>query len=306
MHCCEEMSSRKWLLAFFAAMVCCRAFGQPTPREPIVPAVRDSRSVPLSDPSGVYTGNVFFSVNGSPPVPQIWRIDLQTHACPECLPGQYFLTGTNFSGAAFDGGLVERGGVSGSVNPDGQAFNFNLFAINCPFLNPSGDIGEASYSGSTWGGSFGETVGLPLLIQDGSITGRISGRDCYGRVLTADVSLQRQTSSVPPACNSVAGSYRAAFRSSAGSTGGGAVAIKQSGCFFGAYLPGIGAALEGVVTGLTSASIRVNDPCGAGVQTGTMTIDGKTITGTYSGVSTGAQGCSPAGPVSGSFTATRN
>jgi len=300
----ETKIKKKWLPAVLAALVCGSALGQTAPREPLAPVVRGGGALP--DPSGVYTGSVMLSVNGSPAVAQIWRIDLLAHSCPECLPGQYFLSGTNFSGSTFDGGLVERGGVYGSVNPNGEAFGLNFFAVNCPLINPSGDVGSAPYSGSTWGGSFGETVGVPLVIKNGSMTGRISGRDCFGRVLSADVSLQRQSASVPPACDSIAGTYSASFSNSCGARGGGTITIKQASHFFGAYLPGIGAALEGVVTGPTSASIRINDSCGTAIYDGTLSINGNTITGTYSGVSTGAQGCCPAGPVNGTFTATRN
>jgi hypothetical protein len=54
------------------------------------------------------------------------------------------------------------------------------------------------------------------------------------------------------------------------------------------------------------AEALINDPCGTAIDGGTATISGSTITGTYSGVSTGAFGCCPAGPVSGSFALTKN
>ena len=295
---------KKSPLIVIAALACNIALGQTASREPIKRT--DPAGGGLSEPSGVYEGTAILTVSGFPAVNQIWRIDLQAHSCPECLPGQYFLTGTNFSGADFGRGFVERGGVSGSVNPNGQAFGLNFFAINCPFLNPAGDVGDAPYSGSTWGGSFGETVGVPLVIQNGAMNGRISGRDCFGRIVTADVWLRRVSTTPPAASHSIVGTYQAAFRNSNGATGGGVVSIKQTGYFFSAYLPGLGAALEGIMTGPTTAAIRINHPCGAAIETGTLTINGSLMTGTYSGVSTGAQGCSPAGPVSGSFDLTRN
>ncbi len=294
---------RNLILALVFAMAGTPANAQLTatvPRErPIPPS-----TTPLADPSGVYIGSAMLTVAGFPAVPQIWRIDLQTQPCPECGPGQYFFSGTNFSGADFGGGFVERGTVRGSVNPTGEAFDLTFLAINCPFLNPSGEVGTAPYSGTARGGSFGVSADERLLIRNESMMGRISGRDCYGRTMTAEVSLHRQSASVPPACDSIAGNYSASFSSSSGATGGGTVSIQQAGCFFAAFLPGMGGVLEGVVTGPTSATIHVNDMCSTAIYAGTMTISGSAISGNYSGASTGAAGCCPAGPVSGTITLT--
>jgi hypothetical protein len=299
---------RNLLLPAAAVLVCGIAAGQTDatePRERPVPSSRGGSNPTPADPSGVYTGVVQLTVSGYSTVPQIWRIDLQSRACPECVPGQYFLSGTNFSGVDFGAGLVERGGVRGSVNPNGEAVDLSLLTVNCLFINPSGATGDAPYSGRTRGGSFGESADQPLRVENGSMSGRVSGRDCFGRAVTADVSLQRQSAPVPPACDSIAGSYSASYASSAGASGGGSVTILQTGCFFAAYLPGMGGQLEGMMTGPTSAAIHISDPCAAPVHTGTMAINGTTINATYSGSATGGAGC-PAGPVSGSFVLTHN
>ena len=257
------------------------------------------------DPSGVYMGSAVLSIGGQPGVIQIWRIDLQAEPCPECLPGQYFVSGTNFTSVDYGSGLTERGGVRGFINPTGDALDLNLLTVNCPFLNPSASVEGAPYAGRARGGSFGETHDQALRIQGGSMTGRISGRDCFGRTLTANVSLQRQTAPVPAACQSIAGSYAASFTTSTGGTGGGSVVILQDGCFFAAYLPGLGGQLEGVMTSPTTANIHVNDPCASAIHLGSLSVNGSAINGSYSGTATGASGC-PSGTVSGTFILTRN
>jgi hypothetical protein len=302
----------------FVALVCAVAIAArlvdaqtAPPRQPVV-IVHPSGGAPaptptpLPDPTGAYVGNVVVGIFGLGSATQSWRIDLKSRSCPECVPGQYFISGTNFNGTAFNSGAVERGGVFGAINPNGQALDLYLFAINCPFVNPSGNIGSAPYSGYAWSGSFGgQPSGVPVTIQNGSMTGRFSGRDCFGRSLTADVSLQRQSTSVPAACNSIAGNYNGSFANSCGGNASGAVTIVQTGCDFSASLAAIGVGVEGTITGPTSAQIRINDVCGTAIYGGSMTINGGTITGTYSGVSNGGFQCCPAGPVSGSFALTK-
>jgi len=304
---------RKAVLVAVAAIVCGLAMGQTAPREPVIRPARGGGSpsptpTPLPDPSGVYQGNAQFTLSGvSETFNETWRVDLQSRSCPECVPGQYFVYGTNFNATAFSNGAVERGGVHGSVSPNGQAFDLNLFGINCSFVNPSGQIGGAPYSGKMWGGSFGESVGVPLLIQNGSMSGRISGRDCLGQIVTANVSLSRQSTSVPASCNSIAGDYGFSSATTCGGGGSATVTIEQAGCYFSFLIPSVPIGIEGTITGPSSATIRINHaPCGAAIYTGTATISGNTITGTYSGVSNGAAGCCLAGPYSGSFSLTKN
>jgi hypothetical protein len=294
-------AGRLFLVA--AALAACGRAGAQTEgviarQSPVVP----TRSASPSDPTGTYSGLVMLTIADQPPALQMWRIDIQSQPCPECLPGQHFLSGTNFSGINFVGGLVERGGVRGMVNPDGKTADLALTAANCLFISPSGS--DRNYGGRLWGGSFGETPGNPLVVANGSVTGRISGRDCFGRAVVADVSLQRQSTSVPAPCVSIQGLYAATYANTLGANGGGAVSIVQDGCFFAAELPGIGAQLEGVMTGPNSADIHVRDVCAASVYEGTLSVAGNTVQGNYSGAAGTAVSACPAGTASGTFTLT--
>jgi hypothetical protein len=267
-------------------------------QNPIVAA----RSASLSDPTGTYTGVAMLTIENQAPALQVWRIDLQAQPCPECQPGQYFLAATNFSGINFVGDLVERGGVRGSLDSTGKTIDLTLTACNCLFVSPSGS--DRNYGGRMWGGSFGETPGNPLVVANGAITGRISGRDCFGRSVIADVTLQRQSTTVPAPCASIQGMYAATYNNPQGVNGGGSVSIVQDDCFFAAQLPGIGAQLEGVMTGPGSADIHVRDACAATVYEGTLSVAGNTVQATYTGATVAAASACPAGTASGTFTLT--
>jgi hypothetical protein len=292
------------LVAVAALALCAPAEAQtdspPARERPLAP----SRTAVQPDPTGSYSGIASLTIEGWPPVLQQWWIDIQTLPCPECLPGQYFFSGTNFSGIAFVGGMVERGGVRGTLNPDGKAIDLTLADVNCVFINPSGS--DRTYGGRTRGGSFGKAGDSPLVVANGSITGRISGHDCYGRSVAADISLQRQSGSVPPPCSSIQGAYIATYTNSLGLNGGGVANIVQDGCFFAADLPGIGARLEGVMTGPDAADIHVKDACATTVYDGSLTVSGSTLQGTYSGASGGAATTCNTGQVSGNFTFTHS
>ena len=290
------------LLAVAALAASGRATGQ---NEAVVAReipVAAARSASPSDPTGTYTGVAMLVIENQPPAVQPWRIDIQAQPCPECLPGQYFLSATNFSGINFVGGLVERGGVRGTLDPTGKTIDLTLTACNCLFVSPSGS--DRNYGGRMWGGSFGQTPGNPLVIANGAITGRISGRDCFGRSVVVDVSLQRQSTSVPAPCASVQGLYAAAYNNTQGVNGGGTVSIVQDGCIFAAQLPGIGAQLEGVMTGPDSAEIHVRDACAATVYEGILTVAGNTVQATYAGATVAAASACSSGTASGTITLT--
>jgi hypothetical protein len=261
-----------------------------------------ARSAKPSDPTGTYTGVAMLTIAGQAPALQVWRIDIQSQPCPECVPGQYFLSATNFSGINFVGDLVERGGVRGTLDPTGKTIDLTLTACNCLFVSPSGS--DRNYGGRLSGGSFGETPGNPLVVANGTITGRMSGRDCFGRSVVADVSLQRQSTSVPAPCSSIRGLYAATYNNPQGVNGGGAVSIVQDGCFFSAQLPGIGAQLEGVMNGPNSADIHVRDACAATLYEGTLSVAGNTVQASYTGATVAAASTCPAGTASGTFTLT--
>jgi len=78
----------------------------------------------------------------------------------------------------------------------------------------------------------------------------------------------------------------------------------QDDCFFAAQLPGIGAQLEGVMTGPGSADIHVRDACAATVYEGTLSVAGNTVQATYTGATVAAASACPAGTASGTFTLT--
>ncbi len=291
---------------------------QTVPRQPVVKlrpvlsATPSPTPTPLPDPTGVYQGQASVRVQGQTPTyAQTWRIAVRAQPCQECEPGQYFVYGTNYDGSQYQSGATERGGVYGIINPNGSTVGLQLFAINCSFVNPSnyrpplpGTSGDVGYE---YGGSFGDVPGAPLTIRGGVLAGRFSGRDCFGQQITADVSLQRQSSVVPSSCGSIAGSYSATFANSCGGSRSGTITINQTGCYLSTSVEVFGAGIEGTMTSPTSATIRINDPlCGTAIYGGSATINGRTITGTYSGSSTGGSGCCPAGPFSGSFALTKN
>ncbi len=290
---------------------------QTVPRQPVVkarPGVSATPSptpTPLPDPTGVYQGQASVRLQGQVPTyTETWRIVVRAQPCQECEPGQYFVYGTNYDGSQYQSGATERGGVYGIINPNGSTVGLQLFAINCPFVNPSNYrpplTGADGYAGYEYGGSFGDVPGTPLTVRGGVLAGRLSGRDCFGQQITADVSLPRQSTSVPVSCASISGDYSGSFANSCGGSGSGSVTIQQTGCYFAGTVPQLGVGVEGTITGPLSASIRIHDPCGTAIYSGVMTMSGRTISGTYSGVSNGAVGCCPAGPVSGSFSFTKN
>jgi hypothetical protein len=103
-----------------------------------------------------------------------------------------------------------------------------------------------------------------------------------------------------PSCSNIAGTWDIAATNSCGFQSSGAVVVAQSACNFSAAVP-----LQGTVQGTINGSrasftLAFASPCG-GSATGTATIFGNAVNGTFSGRATG-QGCCD--PVSGSFTLT--
>ena len=265
----------------------------------------------LPDPTGTYQGQASVRLQGqSPTFNETWRIGVKAQPCLECGTGEHFVYGTNYDGSQYASGTTERGGIYGFISPNGNGIGFELSAINCPFVNPTNYRpplpGANGYVGDEFGGSFGEVPGTAVTIKNGLLSGRFSGRDCFGQQITADVSLQRVSSALPPSCVSISGNYGGSFANSCGGNGSSTITVRQTGCYFSTLVASLGVGIEGAITSPTSATIRINDPCGSAISSGTATISGSTITGTYSGSSTGAVGCCPAVPVSGSFSLTRN
>jgi hypothetical protein len=106
-----------------------------------------------------------------------------------------------------------------------------------------------------------------------------------------------------PSCTNVSGTYDASFVNSCGGSGSGVVVVAQVGCNFEALIPGFGGGnVAGQITGDSATfTLYFSYPC-SGSATGTATITGKTLHGTYSGGATGFGCCNP---VTGSFTLTR-
>jgi len=284
---------------------------QIVPRAPVVKIAAGTTPNILPDPTGVYAGAAIVMLQGqSGTFNQQWRIQIKAQSCAECAPGEYFIYGTNYDGCLYSSGVEERGGVYGFVSPTGNTVGLELFAINCPFVNPTNFranvSGSNSFAGDEFGGSFGQVPGTAVTIKNGVLAGRFSGRDCFGQQITADVNLQRQSGAVATGCTSLAGTYNGTFANSCGGNGSGTITISQSGCDFSAYLTLLNGGLEGTMTSSTTAMVSLNDPCSVGIPTGSLNVaPNGTITGTYSATSRGGSGCCPAGPISGSFAATR-
>jgi hypothetical protein len=259
----------------------------------------------LPDPSGVYVGQATFTLQDSAGTfTQNWRVDLTSQPCPDCDPGQYYFTSTNFSGLSYQDGTIDRGGVYGSVGPSGRAFDLQFYSVNCDFLNPSGSlVAGAEYSGSLWGGNFGAVPGSPLMIRNGSVSGRVSGRNCAGRLVTADVSLQRQPGAAVLSCpTDFSGVYSGSYSNSCGDVASGDLVVYQSNCYFSAVSTGYYVRIDGAIaTGSRTFSFSAHDSrCPGDVFTGTGGVDSRgVVTGSYSGASTCCPGKST---ISGSFT----
>ncbi|MBK9089732.1 MAG: hypothetical protein IPL90_12060 [Holophagales bacterium] len=106
-----------------------------------------------------------------------------------------------------------------------------------------------------------------------------------------------------PSCRQVSGTWDASFVNSCGGSGSGVVVVAQVGCNFEALIPGFGGGnVAGQIEGdRASFTLYFSYPC-SGSATGTATITGSTLHGTYSGGATGFGCCNP---VTGSFTLTR-
>ena len=104
-------------------------------------------------------------------------------------------------------------------------------------------------------------------------------------------------------CTNVSGTYDGSFVNSCGGSGSGVVVVAQVGCNFEGLIPGIGGGnIAGQISGNSATfTLYFTYPC-SGSASGTATITGRTLHGTYSGGATGFGCCNP---VTGSFTLTR-
>jgi hypothetical protein len=192
---------------------------------------------------------------------------------------------------------TERGSVSGVVNPDGTAL-LELRAQNCTFLT-LGDGGGSAYQG----GGLGPAPGQALVVTGGVLSGRISGHDCFGQLIVADVVLVKQPGVQAEQCPYRGGSYYGTFSNSLGQSNAGNVILQQAGCSFSGYSAGAGAAVDARQTGPSAATFDVNftPPC-SGTASGTAQLQSNgVIAGSYSGT---LGGCVSTQNLTGSFTLT--
>jgi hypothetical protein len=271
--------------------------GQGIPRMPVIPVDRSGTGQPPApDPSGVYSGVVTLSLGTQGSFTQTWWIPLKAQPCSDCAPGQYAVGATDFQLTNYLYG-TERGSVSGVVNPDGTAL-LEFRAANCTFLS-LGDGGGSAYQG----GGLGPAPGQTLVVAGGVLSGRISGRDCFGQLIIADISLPKQPGVQVEQCPYRGGSYNGAFANSLGQSKAGPVILQQAGCAFSGYSAGAGAAVDARQTGPTSGVFDVNftPPC-SGTASGTAQIQSNgVISGNYSGT---VGTCVATQAITGSFTLT--
>jgi hypothetical protein len=270
-------------------------------RQPVVPVDRGGTPTqPLPDPTGIYEGNVRFTVDDGSPVTQSWRVVLKSRSCVDCGPGQYWVTGTSFDGISYQGGGEERGSVDAMLDLDGTALDFRLATINCPFINT--DI-VAPPQTVLRGGSFGIQAGQPITVRNGRIDGSISGTDCFGRKIVGSMGLARTSSNPGSTCGVAAGWYQVTLNDSRGREVQGPFYFSTSNCAVAARISDAELNLEMLFSTASSGSISLSGLGGCDSQ-GSGNVSRQSsgvITGSYNGSI--LSGCSVnAGPVSATFT----
>ncbi len=288
---------RRPIVSLALVLLASAVFAQTEPRDPVILSERGGEDVrPGPDPTGVYSGTVTFTLGDASELTQTWRIPLKAQPCPSCPVGQYVVSETDYSMARYPRG-IERGSVWGVVNPDGAMF-LELRGINCDYLT-LGLGGDSIYQS----GALGPSPGAPMRLANGTITGRISGYDCFGQRVVADVLLREDTSTAPKSCPYLSTVYAGEFDDSCGGVVHADAIPTQAGCAVTVYSPAARAAFNVVLATPTTGTVAVNftDGC-SGTASGTAEISGGILSGEYSGTSEGGPGCCPPGPVSGTFT----
>ncbi len=278
------------------ALLASAVFAQTSPRGPVIPSSgRGGDGIPGPDPTGVYSGTVTFTLEGEA-LTQTWRIALKTHTCPTCPAGQYVLTETNYSLVRFPTG-IERGSVWGILDRDGT-LSLELRGINCSYLS-LGLGGGSLYQG----GALGPVPGPALRLIDGTISGRVSGYDCFGRKIFADVVLRKEGNEDPASCLYYGGVYDGEFETDCGAVVHAEAIVSQSGCVITVYSPAARAAfsVDLATRGEGTVAVNFTDGC-SGSGRGDVTITGGVLSGIYDGTSNGGAGCCAPGPVAGTFS----
>jgi hypothetical protein len=271
------------------------------PRQPVVPVDRGGSPPPLlPDPSGIYEGTVRLTIDDGAPVTQPWRVVLKTRSCPDCAPGQYWVTGTSFDGVSHPGGVEERGSVDGVIDADGSALDFRLATINCVFVNTGTTAPPATV---LRGGSFGTEPGPTLIVRNGEIDGTVSGEDCLGRRIVGSLSLTRTTQNPGSTCAVAPGWYQLTLDDSRGRSVLGPVYVSASNCYLAGRVTDVELSFQIVLTTPSAGTLDVAGLDSCDMQ-GSGTVTRKpngSITAAYTGSLVG--GCQVnAGPISGDFT----
>jgi len=252
----------------------------------------------IANPSGVYSGTVTFTLGALGTFSQRWTIPLKSQGCQTCDPGQYVLGGTHYDLMSYRSGGIDRGNVAAVINSDGDGF-LELNGTNCAYI--SFGLGGSSHYES---GHVGPAPGADLKISNGRLTGRLSGYDCFGNLMTADLNLAKQSGAQPSTCPYFGGSYSGSYASSCGGSQEGDVILTQSGCALSGYSAASGTAIQGIITGPNTATFDFELTNGCGGGTGTAHISKGVIDGTYTGTSNGGAECCAPGVFNGSFTLT--
>ena len=164
---------------------------------------------PTIDPAGTFADEVDGLVTGFDGTNRyllgLWNFTVRARPCPDCDRGQYVLS-LDYRGMTYqnpDGTLIQERGFGGGVlNPSANVIDFNLFASNCREINPGNQTAPLPpgfgfvFKGSYDAGGLGPAPGTALTIKGNAsasaISGRISGFDCYGQVVNADVFLRKR------------------------------------------------------------------------------------------------------------------
>lgn len=279
------------------AIVAASAPGQTAPRAPVILSDRggDSSPQPGPDPSGVYSGSVTFSF-GTGTFTQNWRIPLKSQACPTCAVGQYVLSGTNYDLIEYEGGAIDRGSVAAAVSGDGTGL-LALDGTNCSYIS-LGLGGASVYRG----GRAGPSPGADFKVANDRLTGRLSGYDCFGNLVVADLDLRKEGGVQARTCAYFGGIYFGSYANSCGGSQAGDVILTQAGCAISGYSAGARTAIQGIITSATTATFDFESTAGCGYGSGTAQISNGVISGSYSGTSNGGPGCCPPGPITGNFS----
>jgi hypothetical protein len=268
-------------------------------RGPVILSQRGGEPDPPAgpDPSGFYQGSVTFTY-GNDSFTQDWGIVVQSKPCPTCETGQYVLSGGDYDLLGYQNDGVDLGSVSGVVNRDGSGF-LELHGTNCAFVTEG--LGGSSYYVT---GRLGPSPGSDLLLSGGNLTGRISGHDCWGVQVSAQLNLRKDSSFQPQTCTYRAGYYFGQYANSCGGSQAGDVVLTQAGCAITGFSAGAQTVIQGFITSPTTAAFDWISTNGCGGGSGTATIQNGIIRGTYTGTSPGGAGCCSPGPFTGSFTLT--